>query len=134
MLDDIKLDKILFLDIETVPGVQNYDDLSPEMQAFWDKKAAFLTRENQTPEEIYQRAGIYAEFGRIVCISVGNIREKKQNSTLRIKSFFDENEAELLTNFCKLLNDSFNTNTHLLCAHNGKEFDYPYIARRCLII
>jgi uncharacterized protein YprB with RNaseH-like and TPR domain len=81
----------------------------------------------------YSRAGIYAEFGKIVCISVGFIKLENGVKKLRLKSYFNHNEKELLIDFFELLNKHFNTPQHLLCAHNGKEFDYPYIARRGLV-
>ena len=126
----IELHKILFLDIETVPIARYYDDLDQDWKKLWDKKAKYLIKDKQTPKDIYQRAGIYAEFGKIICISVGGIN--KQNK-IKIKSFFSDNEHELLTNFSIFLNNHYNTEEYFLAAHNGKEFDYPYIARRMLI-
>ncbi|MDA7730466.1 3'-5' exonuclease [Salibacteraceae bacterium] len=91
--------------------------------------AGFLARNEESPEELYDRAGIYAEFGKIVCISVGYIREGE----IRLKSFFSDNELELLHEFTEMLNQYYSSPYQLLCAHNGKEFDFPYIARRLLI-
>ncbi len=132
MLNYIPLQKILFLDIETVPACSAYDELSDTFKSLWDKKAIQIQRtaEEINPEEIYSNAAIYAEFGKIVCISVGYFARERE---LRIKSFYGDDEKELLFDFCSLLNKHFNTNEHLLCAHNGKEFDFPYIARRLLI-
>ncbi|MBN2667728.1 MAG: 3'-5' exonuclease [Bacteroidales bacterium] len=121
---------ILFLDIETVPFIHQYSDLSEEWQQLWDKKAKFLLKENNTPSEVYERAGIYAEFGKIVCISCGIIDAKNE---VRIKSFVAENEKDLLNEFASMLNKFYNKPEQLLAAHNGKEFDFPYIARRMLI-
>lgn len=130
---NIKLKDILFLDIETVPLIPSYELLSAKTKAFWDKKAAGFRVQNQTPDELYQRAGIYAEFGKIVCISVGFIYEKQQQRYLRVKSFAHDDENTLLNQFAQLLQHRFNGPEHYLCAHNGKEFDFPYIARRMLI-
>lgn len=133
MLKQIPLQKILFLDIETVPGYATYDELSDTFKSLWDKKAELLQRnadEKKAPDEIYASAGIYAEFGRIVCISVGYFARERE---FRIKSFYSDDEKELLTDFSNLINNHFNTQGHILCAHNGKEFDFPYIARRMLI-
>jgi len=124
------LEKILFLDVETVPMLPNYSDLSEDWQILWDKKAKYLIKEDELPSDIYQRAGIYAEFGKIICISVGGINKRKE---IKIHSFYGDDEAEILTNFAQLLNKHYKTEEHFLAAHNGKEFDYPYIARRMLV-
>ena len=133
MLSKIQEEKLLFLDIETVPQFPNYDLLSPKFKRLWDKKAQYLTKEGESPAEIYKKAGIYAEFGKIICISIGIISNYKDEKYFRIKSFFGDNEKELLENFNELLITKFKKSEFLLCAHNGKEFDYPYIARRTLI-
>jgi uncharacterized protein YprB with RNaseH-like and TPR domain len=124
--------QILFLDIETAAQHPNYDSLSERMQLLWNKKAALLSKyETDTADELYCKAGIYAEFGKIVCISVGY--HEKQSSKLRIKSFFGHHEGNLLLSFVELLNKHFSSENDLLCAHNGKEFDFPYISRRLLV-
>ncbi len=130
MLQTIPFEKILFLDIETVPAVSNFDLLDERMQHLWTLKSQQIAKkEDDTPASLYSRAGIYAEFGKIVCISVGNHHE----GVFKIKSFYGDNEEALLKEFANLLNRKFHTKNHLLCAHNGKEFDFPYIARRMLI-
>ncbi|MDX5427535.1 MAG: 3'-5' exonuclease [Bacteroidota bacterium] len=130
-MENIDLSKVLFLDIETVPGAPDYQSLSPEFQVLWDEKTAWQRQEGETPEEFYpKRAGILAEFGKIICISVAYFSAPRQ---LRVKSFFGEDEKDILTRFSTLLNQYFNQKDHLLCAHNGKEFDFPYLCRRMLI-
>lgn len=136
MLESIPLSKILFLDIETVPQFPDYQDLDPRIKALWDKKASSLhkyeteTNEPRTPAVLYEKAGIYAEFGKIICISVGYFVD----DYFRIKSIYNHNEYELLQEFAGLLNNNhFNKSDNLLCAHNGKEYDFPFIARRMLI-
>ncbi len=129
MLDKIDLNKVLFLDIETVPQCSAYKDVPDRVRKLWDAKAGFLARNEETPEELYNRAGIYAEFGKIVCISVGYIRE----GAIKLKSFYSDNELELLQEFTEMLNDYYSSPYQLLCAHNGKEFDFPYMARRLLV-
>ena len=124
-----KLSDILFLDIETVPQHGKFDSLPDGWQQLWNKKAANLIKNEETPAEIYNRAGIYAEFGKIICISVGYF----SGDEFRIKSFASDDEVTLLAAFCNVLNKYFNRKENRLCAHNGKEFDYPYIARRLLI-
>ncbi|PIP54580.1 MAG: 3'-5' exonuclease [Bacteroidetes bacterium CG23_combo_of_CG06-09_8_20_14_all_32_9] len=131
MLEAIKNTNILFLDIETVPQFPVYSEVPEKLQKLWDEKSKNF-REEKTSEDVYERAGIYAEFGKIICISVGAISEKP-NRKIRLKSFFGDNEKQLLESFFQLLNSKFNRYEHFLCAHNGKEFDYPYIARRGLI-
>ena len=130
MLDHVKIEKVLFLDIETVPQYATYDELPERLKEFWDHKATKIkVNETDTPDMVYERAGIYSEFGKIICISVGFIH----NDKLRIKSFAGDNEAQLLRDFANMLENNFNKAGTLLCAHNGKEFDFPYIARRMLI-
>lgn len=133
MLNDIKTEDIMFLDIETVPMVSSFDKLSSAMQALWDKKSTFFRSDDQTAEDVYERAGIYSEFGKIICISVGFFYEKNPFG-LRIKSFYGDDEKKLLGEFSDVLMKlSGSGKDILLCAHNGKEFDYPYIARRMII-
>jgi len=130
MLNNLNFEKILFLDIETVPMVEDYDQLPEKFKSLWDKKAEYLKRsENDTPDTLFGRAGIYAEFGRIICISVGFMH----NQDFRIKSFYGDDELILLKEFAALLNRYYTQRDQLLCGHNGKEFDFPYIARRMLI-
>ncbi|CAM1370824.1 conserved hypothetical protein [Tenacibaculum sediminilitoris] len=133
MLNKINLQNILFLDIETVPEVKSFTDLSPEMQELYALKTQYQRKDDFTAEEFYHRAGIWAEFGKIICISVGYFVERDGKNQLRITSFYGDDEAKLLTDFKNLLNTHFNQTKHLLCAHNGKEFDFPYIARRMII-
>ena len=132
MLDKIDLKKVLFLDIETVPLHSNYEQLGEAEKELWNHKAQFLSREDDTPSAIYQKAGIYAEFGKIVCISVGFFADVEKPN-FRVKSFYGDDEKALLMEFIQLLNENYRYKDQLLCAHNGKEFDFPYIARRILI-
>ncbi|OFY64834.1 MAG: 3'-5' exonuclease [Bacteroidetes bacterium RBG_13_43_22] len=133
MLDNIRIEEIMFLDIETVPQAPSMDKLDPALQVLWDKKSKLFRSPDQKPEEAYERAGIYSEFGKIICISVGFIKEKNPFS-FRIKSFYGDDERALLTEFSGVLSKfSRSSKESLLCAHNGKEFDFPYIARRMII-
>jgi len=130
MLDSLNLDHVLFLDIETVPQFKDYAGAPESYRILWDRKAEWWIKDgDETPGKVYERAGIYAEFGKIVCISVGFLK----NTEFRIKSYWGDDEKELLKDFAGLLNAHFNHNYHLLCAHNGKEFDFPYMARRMII-
>ena len=134
MLNNINIQNILFLDIETVPMVSNYDEIPERFKPLWNRKAEIIKKnETDTPESLFNRAGIYAEFGKIICISVGFIKINDNHNTFRIKSFYGDDEKLILQDFIDLLNGYFNKKDNLLCAHNGKEFDYPYIARKILI-
>lgn len=132
MLERINLENILFLDIETVPEQEHFDQLDDEKKELWSHKSRYQRKEEFTAEEFYERAGIWAEFGKIVCISVGYFNIKGNIRNFRTTSFYG-NEKELLKEFKQLLNTHFNQTKHLLCGHNAKEFDFPYIARRMLI-
>ena len=133
MLKHINLKNVIFVDIETVPLFESYGAMPDVFRELWDRKAASLVKEAQTPEDIYQRAGIYAEFGRIVCISMGVFAEKDGEKTFRVKSFFGDDEAEILKGFAEALGKFTSKKNTYICAHNGKEFDFPYIARRMIV-
>lgn len=134
MSANINFENILFLDIETVPEVENFSELSEEKQELFSQKTAYQRKEEVSSNEFYERAGIWAEFGKIVCISVGYfVNFNSKNRTFRVTSFFGDDEAVILNGFKKLLESHFNKPEHILCAHNGKEFDFPYIARRMII-
>jgi len=133
MLENIKIEDVMFLDIETVPQLASFDDLDPAMQNLWEKKSKQFRTSEQTAADAYERAGIYSEFGKIICISVGYIKEKNPFA-FRLKSFYGDDEKLLLTDFSGMLQKFTRTNKEaVLCAHNGKEFDFPYIARRMII-
>lgn len=132
MIHKLNLENILFLDIETVPETQHFSDLNTIKQQLWELKSQYQRGEEFTAEEFYHRAGIWAEFGKIICISVGYFTLKGDNRTFRVTSFYGK-EKDLLRDFKNLLISHFSEAKHLLCAHNGKEFDFPYIARRMII-
>ncbi|MCH2489957.1 MAG: 3'-5' exonuclease [Flavobacteriales bacterium] len=132
MLTKINLEHILFLDIETVPQHENYEALDATAQQLWEQKTQYQRKDEISAEAFYDRAGIWAEFGKIVCISVGYIVMKGDVRNFRVTSFHGE-ELLILKEFKTLLESHFNRPHHLLCAHNGKEFDFPYIARRMII-
>lgn len=129
-----ELKDILFLDIETVAISETYDQLSERLKTQWARKSSFFKRdENQTDADMFHlRAGIYAEFGKIVTIAFGLFTESEKGELgLRTKYFTSHDEHELLINFKQLL-EKLGPSTRL-CAHNGKEFDFPYISRRMLV-
>ncbi|CAM4158513.1 3'-5' exonuclease [Zobellia roscoffensis] len=132
MISKINLEYILFLDIETVPEEPSFEALNDEKKELWEQKSRYQRKDEFTAEEFYERAGIWAEFGKIVCISVGYFRVNGETKTFRTTSFYGE-EDKLLKEFKNLLNGHFSSPKHLLCGHNAKEFDFPYIARRMII-
>lgn len=132
MISKLNLEDILFLDIETVPETQLFSDLEQTKQELWEHKSQYQRKEDATAEEFYERAGIWAEFGKIICISVGYFNFQGDQRTFRVTSFYGD-EIKILKDFKNLLIDHFSQAKHLLCAHNGKEFDFPYIARRMII-
>ncbi len=134
MLERIPIEKVLFLDIETVPQIYSYHDLDEGTKVLFESKTKSLLKEDKSFEDLYhERASIQAEFGKIICISVGFLRETTTGKQVRIKSFAHPDEETLLKQFKSLLDEYFNTTQHLLCGHNAKEFDFPYICRRMLI-
>ena len=132
MLYKINLENVLFLDIETVPEYEHFDALSEEKKLLWELKSKYQRKDEYSPEAFYDRAGIWAEFGKIVCISVGYFVPNTHTPTFRITSFKGD-ELQLLLDFKQLLSEHFGQPKHVLCGHNAKEFDFPYIARRMLI-
>ena len=103
MLEQYDLKDILFFDIETVPQEKSFDDVNDSLKELWDKKSKYFRKEDESPADVYQRAGIYAEFGKIVCISVGLIRMVDGNKTIKLKSYADIDEKALLTSFGDML-------------------------------
>ncbi|OYU95108.1 MAG: 3'-5' exonuclease [Bacteroidetes bacterium B1(2017)] len=134
MLQNLDLTKILILDIETVPQYPSFDEVPDKWQHLWTKKSATLRKaDGESESDVYPRAGIYAEFGKIVCISCGFFSSSGRSYQFRVKSFYGNDEVKLLSDFNYMLERHFSDPGNSLCAHNGKEFDYPYIARRCLL-
>jgi len=128
MLEQLDLQNLMVLDIETVPQYPDFSNVPDHFKELWDKKTLYQRKNEESAEEFYSRAGIWAEFGKIVCISVGIFTPTNQ---LRVKSFYHHDEKEILQQFIQLLNHQ--SNQLILCAHNGKEFDFPYLCRRMLI-
>jgi 3'-5' exonuclease len=122
--------EVLFLDIETVPQYNDYDEVPTALRSEWQRKCLVLNRSHAgAPEELYSRAGIYAEFGKIICVSVAWFKQ----SSLHVRSFSSHEEQKLLEDFAAFLNEFFLKGQKRLCAHNGKEFDFPYLGRRMLV-
>lgn len=132
MLQKTNLEHILFLDIETVPERADFNLLDDAKKQLWEHKSKYQRKDGISAEEFYERAGIWAEFGKIITISVGYFNFTGKDRTFRVTSFYGE-ERNILKEFKNLLDTHFNLPKHLLCGHNGKEFDFPYIARRMII-
>ena len=136
-----QLNKILFIDIETVPQTDKLEELPEEMQKLWVIKYDLLRRkmtekypDEMTPAQGFESsAGIYAEFGKIICISVGFISESTTSDSFRIKSIAGKDEKLLLDEFSALVERFFTSSEHNFCGHNIKEFDIPFICRRMLV-
>ena len=133
MLSNLNIEDVLFIDIETVPQQPAFNELNETFQKLWDKKSSYFRTEEQDADAVYERAGIYAEFGKIICISAGFISQRLGERFYRVKSFYDDDEKKLLAGFNDMLNKFMSHPGKRICAHNGQEFDYPYIARRTLI-
>lgn len=127
----VNLHHILFLDIETVPLFPTYAQVDDYEKELWEEKTKYI-RGVSSGEEFYARAGIWAEFGKIICISVGYFARYKDERVFRVRSFVGE-ERQILKDFSSLVEHFFNKPQHFLAAHNGKEFDFPFIARRLLV-
>lgn len=130
-----ELRDILFLDIETVASTHDYQSLDERLKTQWARKALFFKRDReQTDEEIFhERAGIYAEFGKIVCIAVGKFIDTESGELgLKTKAYYGDHEATLLEEF-KTMIEKMDPASLKLCAHNGREFDFPYLCRRLLV-
>ena len=132
MITKLNLENILFLDIETVPEEQEFKVLDQSKQELWEQKSKYQRHDDFTAEEFYPSAGIWAEFGKIICISASYFTYKGDVRAFRVTSFYGD-EVKILKDFKNLLISHFSQTKHLLCAHNGKEFDFPYIARRMII-
>jgi 3'-5' exonuclease len=134
MLDRVPLEKILFLDIETVPQTYQFGDLEDKSRELFEAKTRFQQSDEKSFEQLYnERGGIFAEFGKIVCISVGFVTSNSMGRQIRMKSFYHHDEETLLNQFKALLDEHYNAPNSILCGHNAKEFDFPYICRRMLI-
>lgn len=133
MLEKLLPEHVLFIDIETVPQYENLASVPENMQKLWTKKAGQIGKEGESADELYGRAGIYSEFGKIVCISAGKIFRKEKERAYRVKSYCGDDEKTILLEFSVMLTSFMANPLHRICAHNGQEFDFPYIARRMLI-
>jgi hypothetical protein len=159
ILRHVDLTRVFFVDIETVPGHATHADLPeafhPLWQKFCEKRHSKELADGLSHADLFAQGGLYAEFGKIVCISVGMFRHLKDETLeFRVKSFASDDECEVLRGFADMLgarrpygNRLYGATTSIkdrdkvdhrndpffLCAHNGREFDYGYLGRRMLI-
>ncbi len=129
------LKNILFLDIETVSGFASFSLLPERLKPLWEKKAKYIVAENTPIEDSYfDKAAIYAEFAKVIVIGIGFIYEDENKQLfLKSKALAHDNEKDLLIEFKAFLDSKFKNKDQFLCAHNGKEFDFPFLCRRFLV-
>lgn len=137
MLDHVNLENALVFDIETVPGQATWDEVPADLQPLWARKAKQLRIPEEVPpaESFADQAGIYAEFGKVICISAGYFKrdENTGKANFRVTSFYGDDEKKLLEEFGKVLTQHFNSPNHYLVGHNINEFDIPYVCRRMIV-
>lgn len=134
MLENIALKRILFFDIETAPLQANYYELNNTMRELWDMRIAHFKPEAVANDEYYdQKAGVYAEFSKVICISMGFFTKSSEDGgwIFRVKSFYGHDEVEILENVFALFSKYFSN--FYLCGHNIKTFDVPFLCRRAII-
>lgn len=128
-----ELKDILVIDIETVSGFQTYSELDPRFKELWDHKSTFINNLKTSEELYYEKGGIFAEFGKVVTISLGFFYVEDENLCFKVKTLSNNDEMTLLNEFNNLITTKFHPGKLTFCAHNGKEFDYPYLCRRMII-
>lgn len=133
MIDNLELGNVLVFDIETVSQYLDFESLPARMRDLWAAKHQRIGQDGEEPDDSYERGGIYAEFGKVVCISAGIFHLRDGAWNLRTKSFYSEDEREVLEGFSKLLNENFSHPAKQLCGHNIREFDVPYLCRRMIV-
>jgi DNA polymerase elongation subunit (family B) len=137
MLDHLNFQNIICIDIETVPAWPNFESVPEDLKELYLKKSERLkTPDESVDEQYFNHAGIYAEFGKVICISLGIFKKEKATGELffRVKSIYGDDEKRVLLEFCELLHQYYYRPHHYqFCGHNIREFDVPYLCRRMLI-
>lgn len=131
MLETVDLHNVLILDIETVSQSAAFEDLPPRFRELWTHKVRNNLREGESAADIYATAGLHAEFGKVICISVGVFHQRGGQTAFRVKSFANVAERDLLADFTDMFRKQ--PGNIVLCGHNIKGFDVPYLCRRMLI-
>ena len=135
MITSMSLEKFLFIDIETVSEKESFDSLNKDWKQLWEEKVIRTLPEETSVSEYYpQRAGVMAEFAKVVCISIGYFKKETNNYQLRVKSIYGNDEKELLQSFIQTVNQlEASNNKWSFTGHNIKEFDIPFLCRRLLV-
>ena len=135
MLDQLHLENLICIDIETVPAWPDFVTMPDELKELYLKKSTRLKQEGETEEEqFFNHAGIYAEFGKVICIVLGIFRKEKNGYVFRMKTISGDDERNVLMEFSELLGKHYNTADRFqFCGHNIREFDIPYLSRRYLV-
>ena len=131
----IRIENLLLIDIETVPQQPVFENLNEEWKELWTEKVQRSLPENVSAAEFYPlRAGVMAEFAKVICISIGYFKREGNAQNLRLKSFYGDDEKVLLKDFIETLKQiEASNNKWCFCGHNIKEFDIPFICRRLLV-
>jgi len=133
--DRKRLKSTLFIDLKTVAGTARYNQLDPRLQRQWEQKiSSFRKEENWSIQEWYDnRASYYAEYGKIICLAFGGLFWNDQDvPRLKVRTLFNEDERTLLQQVVQVI-ERYPADELSLCAHNGREFDFPYLCRRLLV-
>jgi 3'-5' exonuclease len=136
MLENVVLDNCLFIDIETAPMARSYNELNEAFKNLWSEKFSKRLAEHETiDEQFFNNAGIYAEFGKVICISVGMLKKDDAGAqNIRIRSFSGDEERAVLSDFAEMLNKHYSDRSkYFFCGHNINEFDIPFLCRRMLV-
>jgi len=133
MLQYTRLENLLFIDIQTVPIVKSFDELDEDYKKLWERKSKYFREELEPAEAFEKKAGLYAEFAKISCISLAYLRMEDNRFHLRMKSFYGHDEKQVIEDFRELIVTYFNQRKYVFCGHNIKDFDIPFLCRRMLI-
>lgn len=124
----------LFIDIETVSGMDDLSLMTPALQDEWIHKTRVKWGiEADAPECFREKAAVFSEFGKVVCISMGCLTEKDGAWTLHMRSFAGDDEKDLLVRFCTSIQKFARSHVPTFVGHNIKEFDLPFLSRRMLV-
>jgi len=133
-MQHIHPENLIIIDIETASENPSFENMNEEWQLLWQEKTARSVPDGTTVAEFYpMRAGVMAEFAKIICISIAYFN-KETTLSMRVKSFYGHDEKKILNDFIATINKIESLNSKWCFAgHNIKEFDIPFICRRLLI-
>jgi len=132
------LKEILFIDIETVPTQPEYHLLPHDIQYEWIRKTKNMKGLNEATTDAAQlfseRAGIFSEFAKVICIGFGSLTNADGKWNMRLKALTNDNEKILLQDFCSMVQKFTRHYKEIrFCGHNIKEFDIPFLCRRMIV-